>query len=132
MFQYILPLFTVFGIDTQCFAGINGVEQYFADYSMYKSSSLVYRSMLGRSGRTSFSAWFVNGTTLYAKAQIAASAANRLKFQDPAYYQALYKENIEMLYFLIEPQMSEIIYQINSGDNNEEKIGDALYEILRK
>ena len=80
----------------------------------------------------SFSAWFVNGTTLYAKAQIAASAANRLKFQDPAYYQALYKENIEMLYFLIEPQMSEIIYQINSGDNNEEKIGDALYEILRK
>ncbi|MDK6769615.1 hypothetical protein QP380_30465, partial [Klebsiella aerogenes] len=62
----------------------------------------------------------------------AASAANRLKFQDPAYYQALYKENIEMLYFLIEPQMSEIIYQINSGDNNEEKIGDALYEILRK
>ena len=26
MFQYILPLFTVFGIDTQCFAGINGVE----------------------------------------------------------------------------------------------------------
>lgn len=70
--------------------------------------------------------------TLYAKAQIAASAANRLKFQDPAYYQALYKENIEMLYFLIEPQMSEIIYQINSGDNNEEKIGDALYEILRK
>ena len=74
----------------------------------------------------------MNGTTLYAKAQIAASAANRLKFQDPAYYQALYKENIEMLYFLIEPQMSEIIYQINSGDNNEEKIGDALYEILRK
>ncbi|ENZ7761292.1 hypothetical protein ACU62S_22465 [Klebsiella aerogenes] len=80
----------------------------------------------------SFSAWFVNGTTLYAKAQIAASAANRLKFQAPAYYQALYKENIEMLYFHIEPQMSEIIYQINSGDNNEEKIGDALYEILRK
>ena len=37
-----------------------------------------------------------------------------------------------MLYFLIEPQMSEIIYQVNSGDNNEQVIGDALYEILRK
>lgn len=80
----------------------------------------------------SFSTWFVNATTLYAKAQIAASAADRLKFQDASYYQALYKENLEMLYFLIEPQMSEIIYQVNSGDNNEEKIADALYEILRK
>ena len=80
----------------------------------------------------SFSTWFVNGATLYSKAQVAASAANRLKFQDPQYYQALYKENIEMLYFLIEPQMSEIIYQVNSGDNNEQVIGDALYEILRK
>ena len=37
-----------------------------------------------------------------------------------------------MLYFLIEPQMSQIIYQINSGDNNEEKIANALYEILNK
>lgn len=80
----------------------------------------------------SFSTWFVNGATLYSKAQVAASAANRLKFQDPQYYQALYKENIEMLYFLIEPKMSEIIYQVNSGDNNEQVIGDALYEILRK
>ena len=80
----------------------------------------------------SFTTWFVNGATLYSKAQVAASAANRLKFQDPQYYQALYKENIEMLYFLIEPQMSEIIYQVNSGDNNEQVIGDALYEILRK
>lgn len=80
----------------------------------------------------SFSTWFVNGATLYSKAQVATSAANRLKFQDPQYYQALYKENIEMLYFLIEPQMSEIIYQVNSGDNNEQVIGDALYEILRK
>lgn len=80
----------------------------------------------------SFSTWFVNATTLYAKAQVAASAANRLKFQDSSYYQALCKENLEMLYFLIEPEMSEIIYQVNSGDNNEEKIADALYEILRK
>lgn len=80
----------------------------------------------------SFSTWFVNGATLYSKAQVAASAANRLKFQDPQYYQALYKENIEMLYFLIEPQMSEIIYQVNSGDNNAQVISDALYEILRK
>jgi len=80
----------------------------------------------------SFSAWFVNGATFYSKAQIAASASNRLKFQDPTYYQALYKENLEMLYFLIEPQMSKIIYQVESGGNDEEVIANALYEILRK
>ena len=37
-----------------------------------------------------------------------------------------------MLYFLIEPQMTQIIYQVNSGDNNQGKIADALYEILNK
>ena len=80
----------------------------------------------------SFSTWFVNGATLYANAQIAASAANRLKFQDSLYYHSLCRENLEMLYFLIEPQMTQIIYQVNSGDNNQGKIADALYEVLHK
>lgn len=80
----------------------------------------------------SFSTWFVNGATLYANAQIAASAANRLKFQDSLYYHSLCRENLEMLYFLIEPQMTKIIYQVNSGDNNQGKIADALYGILNK
>ncbi|MCL2898546.1 hypothetical protein [Brenneria tiliae] len=79
-----------------------------------------------------FASWFVTGTNLYAKAQVAASAARKLQYQDADYYQTLYKENIEMLYFLIEPYMSKIIYQVKSGDNNEEKIMDALYEILKK
>lgn len=78
------------------------------------------------------SSMFVNGAVIYSKAQIASMAANKLKFQDAAYYQALYKENLEMLYFLIEPQMTKIIYQIKSGGNNEEIIGDALYELLKK
>ena len=80
----------------------------------------------------SFSTWFVNGATLYANAQIAASAANRLKFQDPLYYHSLCRENLEMLYFLIEPQMTQIIYQVNSADNNQGKIADALYEVMNK
>ncbi|MFE8146908.1 hypothetical protein RBA69_06690 [Brenneria goodwinii] len=79
-----------------------------------------------------FTSWFITGATVYSKAQLAASAANKLKFQDPEYYQLLYKENLEMLYYTIEPYMSKIIYQIQSGDNNPEKIADALYEILKK
>lgn len=30
------------------------------------------------------------------------------------------------------PQMTKIIYQIESGGNNEEIIGDALYELLKR
>jgi phenolic acid decarboxylase len=37
-----------------------------------------------------------------------------------------------MLYFLIEPQMTKIIYQVESGDKNEEIIGDALYELMKR
>ncbi|WEP44435.1 hypothetical protein NNQ27_16660 [Cronobacter dublinensis subsp. infanticibi] len=70
--------------------------------------------------------------TIYSKAEVAALAANKLKFQDAAYYQILFREKIEMLYFLIEPQMSKIIYQVESGGNNEEVIGDALYEMLKR
>lgn len=80
----------------------------------------------------SVASWFVKGATIYSKAQIAALAANKLKFQDAEYYQILYKERIEMLYFLIEPHMSKVIYQVESGCNNEEIIGDALYEMLKR
>jgi hypothetical protein len=75
---------------------------------------------------------YVNGAIIYSKAQVAALAANKLKFQDSEYYQALYQQNLEMLYFLIEPQMTKIIYQVESGGNNEEIIGDALYELLKR
>ncbi|ELY7521119.1 hypothetical protein SOJ89_001432 [Cronobacter sakazakii] len=78
------------------------------------------------------SSWLIKVVTLYSKAEVAALAANKLKFQDAVYYQVLFREKIEMLYFLIEPQMSKIIYQVESGGNNEEIIGDALYEMLKR
>ncbi|MEE3661923.1 hypothetical protein V2I52_08260 [Brenneria sp. g21c3] len=83
-------------------------------------------------GTVRFSSWFVTGTNIYANAQVAAAAARKRQYQDADYYQTLYKENIEMIYFLIEPYISKIIYQIKFSDNNEEKIMDALYEILKK
>ncbi|WP_245912312.1 hypothetical protein [Mixta gaviniae] len=78
------------------------------------------------------STWFVQLTTFYSKAEIAAQAARKLKFQDSEYYQILYREKIEMLYFLIESQMSKVMYEFQSGGNNEEVIGDALYWMLKK
>lgn len=78
------------------------------------------------------STWFVKVASFYSKAQEAALAANKLKFQDAAYYQILFREKIEMLYFLIEPQMSKVIYEVESGGNNEEVIGNALYDMLKR
>lgn len=78
------------------------------------------------------SSWIVKVATIYSKVQVAALAANKLKFQDAAYYQILFRGKIEMLYFIIEPQMSKIIYEVESGGNNTEVIGDALYEMLKK
>lgn len=43
---------------------------------------------------------FLMGT--YGRVQTAASAAGRLKSSDPAYYELLYINNLEMFYFLIE------------------------------
>lgn len=94
------------------------------------SSGSFKESHIGMVNR--FASWFITGASIYGKAQLAASAANRLKFQDSEYYQLLYKENLEMLYYTIEPYMTKIIYQIQSGDNRPDIIGDALYEILRK
>jgi hypothetical protein len=37
-----------------------------------------------------------------------------------------------MLYFLIEPQMSKVIYEVESGGNNEEVIGNVLYGMLKR
>ncbi len=87
----------------------------------------IYINMINK-----FSSWFITGASLYGKAQLAALAANKLKFQDPEYYHLLYKENLEMLYYTIEPYMTKIIYQVNSGDNKPDVIADALREILKK
>jgi hypothetical protein len=43
------------------------------------------------------------GAGLYGVVQKAADSANRLRFTYPTYYSALYTQELEMMYFLIEP-----------------------------
>jgi len=43
------------------------------------------------------------GASLYGIVQKAADGANRLHYIYPAYYSALYTQELEMMYFLIEP-----------------------------
>ena len=51
--KHMLPLLTFFLIYTQHFACFNRIHQNFTHYGMHKSSSLIDRTMLGRSGRSS-------------------------------------------------------------------------------
>lgn len=68
----------------------------------------------------------------YAKIQIAATAAQHLKFTDPEYYFDLYQQKLEMLYYLIEPEMSKIIYLNKSGSTNDEQILVLVERLLTK
>lgn len=74
----------------------------------------------------------VNVLSFYGKMQKAALSARKLQFSDPNYYAALYKENLELLYFMIEPEMNKIIYLTNSGSSDEEEIIFLMNKILTK
>ncbi|MHC0467046.1 hypothetical protein [Kosakonia cowanii] len=69
-------------------------------------------------------------TGWYAYVQKAADASARLKQHDGIYWQALYAEKLEMLYFLIEPVISRNppLSRILSSD---EEIAAAIMRILR-
>jgi len=66
----------------------------------------------------------------YGYVQEAAEAAHRLKQLSPVYYQALYAEKLEMLYFLIEPVISKNVHLI-SGLATEDDIAGAIMQVLR-
>ncbi|HCR3021526.1 hypothetical protein [Serratia marcescens] len=74
----------------------------------------------------------VSVLSFYGKMQTAALSARKLQFSDPNYYSALYKENLELLYFMIEPEMNKIIYLTNSGASDEEEIIFLMNKILTK
>ena len=69
-------------------------------------------------------------TGLYGYVQAAADAANRLKQLDGLYYSALYAEDLEMLYFLIDSVISRnpALSRIRSSDN---EIANAILRIIR-
>lgn len=74
----------------------------------------------------------VSVLSFYGKIQTASLAARRLRITEPDYYFALYQQNLELLYFLIEPEMSKIIAMTRSGSDNEDEIIYLLNEMLQK
>jgi L-rhamnose mutarotase len=61
----------------------------------------------------------------YGTVQHAADSANNLKYFLPQFYDALYAQNLEMMYFIIEPLVLDVGYLNISTASNAEII-DAL------
>ncbi|KAI3490388.1 hypothetical protein L1887_45213 [Cichorium endivia] len=60
--------------------------------------------------------------------QKCALAARRLKTLDPKYYATLYAAQLEMLYYFIEPFLSELIKKVQMGFYRD---FEAIYDDLR-
>ncbi len=60
--------------------------------------------------------------------QKCALAARRLKTLDPKYYAILYAAQLEMLYYFVEPFLSELIKKVKMGFY---KNFDAIYDDLK-
>lgn len=62
----------------------------------------------------------------YGYVKIAAEAANRLKSKNHTYYMALYRMDLEMMYFIIEPLLSGALTNFQSLKKDEEIASDIL------
>ena len=78
------------------------------------------------------SGYIVSAAGVYGKVQKAALAARKLKILHPDYYWDLYKNNLEMLYYIIEEPMSKIINLLDSGSDNAEEITFLINDLVRK
>lgn len=59
----------------------------------------------------------------------SAMAARALKAIDPSYYWILYQAKLEMLYYFVEPALSEIIQKVHAGIySNLDQLADEIME----
>lgn len=69
-------------------------------------------------------------TGIYGLIQKAADSAQRLHYINPVYYSALYAQELEMMYFLIEP-LFERVGAFKSQWNSDSDIVDVITKMVR-
>ena len=74
--------------------------------------------------------WGLAALNAYAIVQHAADSASNLKNYCPQFYQALYMEDLEMMYFLVEPAIMKSGY-INLNTASSHEIVDALNAMMK-
>lgn len=90
------------------------------------SSDLVSRAVVERlAARVPNVVWIFQ---LFGTDQKCALAARRLKMLDPKYYAILYHAELEMLYYFIEPILSDIIQNVQTKFYRD---FDELYEAIK-
>ncbi|WP_368749370.1 hypothetical protein [Enterobacter hormaechei] len=73
--------------------------------------------------------WVIGGLNIYGIVQRAADSADNLKNFCPIFYNALYREGLEMMYFLIEPMIMKSGY-LNISTASDEEIVRALKRMM--
>lgn len=73
--------------------------------------------------------WVIGGLNIYGIVQRAADSADNLKNFCPIFYYALYREGLEMMYFLIEPMIMKSGY-LNISTASDEEIVRALKRMM--
>lgn len=94
-----------------------------------KINGVIQSAMMKKIGGLSSAALITLST--YGTVQHAADSANNLKHFLPQFYSALYMQNIEMMYFLIEPAVLSVGY-LNIGMASNAEIINALKRMAGK
>ena len=72
----------------------------------------------------------LTGVSIYGIVQKAADSAHRLQVACPAYYAALYAQELEMMYFLIEP-LFERADALKAQWTTDSEIADIIVRMIR-
>ncbi|HFQ9887215.1 TPA: hypothetical protein ACGTZY_000403 [Klebsiella pneumoniae] len=67
---------------------------------------------------------------VYGLIQDAANSADNLKMHNPFYYNALYANHLEMMYFLIEPVITGVPY-LNPMIISDDELAELLIKLMR-
>ncbi|CZV11442.1 hypothetical protein [Enterobacter cloacae] len=108
----------------------NGLIYAVASYICYgnKMNTAVQNALMKKIANKA--GWGLAALNAYAIVQHAADSANNLKNYCPQFYHALYMENLEMMYFLVEPVIMKSGYlNINTASSHE--IIDALNAMMK-
>lgn len=126
IFQKLTPFTTNYSIK---YISKNGLTYAVASYICYgnKMNLAVQNALMKKIG--SRVGWIVGGLNIYGIVQRAAESADNLKNFCPLFYNALYMEGLEMMYFLIEPIIMKSGY-LNINTASDEEIVRALKRMM--
>ncbi|EMW2234762.1 hypothetical protein M8R60_20170 [Enterobacter hormaechei] len=124
--QKLTPFTTNYSIK---YISKNGLIYAVASYIYYgnKMNLAVQNALMKKIG--SRVGWIVGGLNIYGIVQRAAESADNLKNFCPLFYNALYMEGLEMMYFLIEPIIMKSGY-LNINTASDEEIVRALKRMM--